>query len=126
MLTFGFNNWRLQPPTPINDASPANLKPTFTTANPRPATAPAVGGDITVAAFNVLNYFTTLTSQNPAARGADTAEEFAIQKSKIVSAINGLDADVVALQEIENSVKLGEAPDEALADLVAGLNAAAG
>ena len=74
----------------------------------------------------MLNYFTTLTSQNPAARGADTAEEFAIQKSKIVTAINGLDADVVALQEIENSVKLGEAPDEALADLVAGLNAAAG
>ena len=32
----------------------------------------------------------------------------------------------MALQEIENSVKLGEAPDEALADLVAGLNAEAG
>ncbi|HTH05746.1 MAG TPA: ExeM/NucH family extracellular endonuclease, partial [Ilumatobacteraceae bacterium] len=127
VLTFDFNNWRVQPPTPINDASPANLKPTFTTANPRPGlTAPAVGGDVTVAAFNVLNYFTTLTSQNPEARGAATAEQFAIQKSKIISAINGLDADVVALQEIENSVKLGETPDEALADLVAGLNTAAG
>lgn len=127
VLTFDFNNWRVQPPTPINDASPANLKPTFTTANPRPGlTAPAVGGDVTVAAFNVLNYFTTLTSQNPEARGAATAEQFAIQKSKIIAAINGLDADVVALQEIENSVKLGETPDEALADLVAGLNAAAG
>ena len=78
------------------------------TANPRPAAPPEVGGDITVAAFNVLNYFTTLTSQNPDARGAATAEQFAIQKSKIVTAINGLDADVVALQEIENSVKLGE------------------
>lgn len=126
LLSFAFNEWRLQPPVPITDASPANLKPTFTTANPRPATPPAVGGDITVAAFNVLNYFTTLTSQNSQARGAETAEEFAIQKSKIVTAINALDADVVALQEIENSVKLGEAPDEALADLVAGLNAAAG
>ena len=126
LLSFGFSNWRLQPPTPITDASAANLKPTFTAANLRPATAPAVGGDITVAAFNVLNYFTTLTSQNPDARGARTAEEFAIQKSKIVTAINALDADVVALQEIENSVKLGEKPDEALADLVAGLNAAAG
>lgn len=127
VLTYDFNNWRVQPPTPINDASPANLKPTFTTGNPRPGlTAPAVGGDVTVAAFNVLNYFTTLTSQNPQARGAATAEEFAIQKSKIIEAINGLDADVVALQEIENSVKLGETPDEALADLVAGLNADAG
>ncbi|NUT58845.1 MAG: ExeM/NucH family extracellular endonuclease, partial [Agromyces sp.] len=127
VLSFGFNNWRVQPPTPINDASSASLKPTFTAANTRPGlTAPAVGGDVTVAAFNVLNYFTTLTSQNPQARGAATAEEFAIQKSKIIEAINGLDADVVALQEIENSVKLGEAPDEALADLVAGLNADAG
>ena len=134
VLSYDFNNWRLQPPTPLTDASAANLKPTFATldnqgrviGNPRPTTAPAVGGDITVAAFNVLNYFTTLTSQNPAARGAATAEQFAIQKSKIVTAINGLDADVVALQEIENSVKLGEKPDEALADLVAGLNAAAG
>ncbi|WP_187432591.1 ExeM/NucH family extracellular endonuclease [Agromyces mariniharenae] len=127
VLSFGFNNWRVQPPLPINDASAANLKPTFTAVNTRPGlTAPAVGGDVTVAAFNVLNYFTTLTSQNPEARGAATPEEFAIQKSKIIEAINGLDADVVALQEIENSVKLGEAPDEALADLVAGLNADAG
>ena len=134
VLSYDFGNWRLQPPTPLTDASAANLKPTFSQfdsqgrviGNPRPTAAPAVGGDITVAAFNVLNYFTTLTSQNPAARGAATAEQFAIQKSKIVTAINGLDADVVALQEIENSVKLGEKPDEALADLVAGLNAAAG
>lgn len=127
LLSFDFGNWRLQPPVPVTDASPAALKPTFTVGNPRPATtAPAVGGDITVAAFNVLNYFTTFTDDNPQARGAENAEEFAIQKSKIVAAINGLDADVVALQEIENSVKLGEAPDEALADLVAGLNAAAG
>ena len=74
----------------------------------------------------MLNYFTTLTSRTPTHAARTTAEEFAIQKSKIVTAINGLDADVVALQEIENSVKLGEAPDEALADLVAGLNAAAG
>src|SRR5690606_24957343 len=72
------------------------------------------------------NYFTTLRSQNPDARGASTAEAFEIQKGKIVAAINGLGADVVALQEIENSVKLGEASDEALADLVAALHAAAG
>ena len=133
LLSFDFGNWRLQPPVPVTDASPANLKPTFTTptvngkvvGNPRPA-VPAVGGDVKVAAFNVLNYFTTLTADNPNARGAATAAEFAIQKSKIVNAINALEADVVALQEIENSVKLGEAPDEALADLVAGLNAEAG
>ncbi|MGW9631550.1 ExeM/NucH family extracellular endonuclease [Agromyces sp. NPDC055520] len=126
VLGFGFNEWRLQPTTPITDASAAELKPTFTATNPRPAAPPAVGGDIKVAAFNVLNYFTTFSDDDPDARGAANAEEFAIQKSKIVSAINALGADVVALQEIENSVKLGEAPDAALADLVAGLNAAAG
>ncbi|WP_243648536.1 ExeM/NucH family extracellular endonuclease [Agromyces fucosus] len=134
VLGFGFNEWRLQPSQPINDASPASVKPTFASldaagkviGNPRPTAAPTVGGDIKVAAFNVLNYFTTFSDDNPDARGAANAEEFAIQKSKIVTAINALGADVVALQEIENSVKLGEAPDEALADLVAGLNAVAG
>ena len=123
---FGFNNWRLQPPVPITDASPASLKPTFKRGQPAPGRRARGRRRLQVAAFNVFNYFTTLTSQKPAARGAATAADFAIQKSKIVAAINGLDADVVALQEIENSIKLGEPPDEALADLVAGLNAAAG
>lgn len=126
ILQWGFDDWRLQPTVPIDDASPAELKAGFTAANPRPVTAPAVGGDVQVAAFNVFNYFTTLKSENPDARGAADAEKFAIQKSKIVAAINGLDADVVALMEIENSVKLGKPVDTALADLVAGLNEAAG
>src|SRR5690554_950284 len=126
VLGYGFDDWRLQPTVPINDASPAEYTPTFEATNPRPASVPSVGGDLTIGSFNVFNYFTTLTSENSAARGADTAADFAIQKAKIVTAINELDADVVALQEIENSVKLGEPVDEALADLVAGLNAAAG
>ena len=44
ILSYDFGNWRLQPPTPLTDASAANLKPTFTSTpggNPRPATAPA-------------------------------------------------------------------------------------
>ncbi|WP_403022481.1 ExeM/NucH family extracellular endonuclease [Salinibacterium sp. GXW1014] len=126
ILSYGFDDWRLQPTTPLTDASPAEVKPTFTTNNPRPATAPEVGGDFQVGSFNVYNYFTTLRSENSDARGASTAEAFEIQKGKIVAAINGLGAEVVALQEIENSVKLGEPLDEALADLVDGLNAAAG
>ena len=126
VLSYGFDDWRLQPIVPITDASPTEFKPAFASTNPRPSAPPAVGGDISVGAFNVLNYFTTLTSENPLARGADTAEEFAVQKNKIVTAINGLDADVLALMEIENSVALGEPADTAVADLVAGLNAAAG
>ena len=85
-----------------------------------------MGGDVQFGSFNVFNYFTTLSSVNPDARGAATAEQFAIQKSKIVSAINGLGADVVALEEVQNNVEYGETVDTALADLVAGLNDAAG
>ncbi|WBU37427.1 ExeM/NucH family extracellular endonuclease [Homoserinibacter sp. YIM 151385] len=123
VLGYGFDDWRLQPQIALNDASKPAYKPSFEPANPRPEAAPEVGGDVQFAAFNVFNYFTTFGGD---ARGAADAEAFAIQKSKIVRAVNGLDADVVALQEIENSVKLGEELDEALADLVAGLNAEAG
>lgn len=123
ILSYGFGDWRLQPQVAINDASKAAYKPTFEPTNPRPESAPEVGGDVQFASFNVFNYFTTFGGD---ARGASSPEDFAIQKSKIVAAINGLGAEVVALQEIENSVKLGEEKDEALADLVDGLNAAAG
>ncbi|EPR77400.1 5'-nucleotidase [Leifsonia rubra CMS 76R] len=126
VLTYGFGDWRLQPTVAINDASAAEYRPTFAPTNPREESAPLVGGDFKVSAFNVFNYFTTLTSEDSDARGADTAEEFAIQQSKIVAAINSLDADVVGLQEIENSIKLGGGLDYALRDLVGALNAAAG
>lgn len=126
VLGYGFSQWRLQPQVPLTDASDAAYKPTFTTANPRPDAAPAVGGDVRFGSFNVFNYFTTLTSDNADARGAATAAQFAIQKSKIVSAINGLGADIVALEEVQNSVEYGDPADTALADLVAGLNDAAG
>lgn len=126
VLQWGFNDWRLQPVLPIDDSSPADLKVGFTATNPRTDSAPAVGGDVQVASFNVYNYFTTLKSENSNARGAANAAQFAIQKSKIVAAINGLDAEIVSLMEIENSVKLGKPIDTALKDLVAGLNADAG
>ncbi|MEV7631563.1 ExeM/NucH family extracellular endonuclease [Microbacterium sp. NPDC089318] len=125
VLQYGFDDWRLQPVTPLDSASPAEAKVSFTTNNPRPA-VPSVGGDLQVASFNVYNYFTTLKDENSDARGARNAAEFAIQKSKIVAAINGLDAEVVSLMEIENSVKFDKPADTALADLVDGLNAAAG
>lgn len=123
VLGFGFDAWRLQPQVPITDASPAAYKPTFETLNPRPASAPEVGGDLQFGSFNVFNYFTTFGGD---ARGAANPEQFAKQKAKVIAAINGLGADVVALEEIENSTMLGETTDEALADLVDGLNAAAG
>ncbi len=108
VLGFGFSNFRLQPTAPI----------TFTSANPRPAAPEDVGGDIKVASFNTLNYFTTLTTENPDARGADSAAEFARQQTKEVEAITGLDVDVLGLMEVENNGA------EAIGSLVDALNAA--
>ncbi|MCI1017469.1 ExeM/NucH family extracellular endonuclease [Microbacterium sp. C5A9] len=126
VLQYGFDDWRLQPVVPIDSTTPAEQKAGFTATNPRADSAPEVGGDVQVASFNVFNYFTTLKSENSNARGAADAAQFAIQKSKIVAAINGLDAEIVSLMEIENSIKLGGSLDEALADLVDGLNDALG
>ena len=127
VLHYGFDRWRLQPTTPIDATTSNALEPTFADTNPRPAAPDAVGGDLQVASFNVLNYFTTLTTQDPDARGARSPEQLAAQKGKIVAAITALGAEVVALQEMENSTHFGDGtPDVAVADLVAGLNAAAG
>jgi predicted extracellular nuclease len=93
VLGFGFDTYRVQPVMP----------PKFLNANPQPTKPAAVGGDIKVATFNVKNYFTTLQSDNPKARGARTAAEFARQSAKIVAALRAIDADVVGLVEIENN-----------------------
>ena len=117
VLSYDFGVYRLQP----------TAEPTVTRTNPRTTAPDRVGGDVRVASFNVLNYFTTLdvpgavtdTGDDP--RGADSALEFGRQRAKIVAAITALDADVVGLMEIEN-----DSDDQAVDDLVAGLNAAAG
>jgi uncharacterized protein len=78
---------------------------------------PSLGdADITVASFNVLNYFTTIDDGANNARGADSDVEFQRQRTKTVAAIRELQADVIGLMEIENTA-------QAEADLVASLNA---
>ncbi|MGH3357392.1 MAG: ExeM/NucH family extracellular endonuclease, partial [Nocardioidaceae bacterium] len=100
---------------------------------------------VRLATFNVLNYFTTTGDRldgctyyrdrdgNPItvsggcdARGAANAENLERQQDKIVKAINHLGADVVTLEEIENSAAFGKDRDTALARLTEALNAAAG
>lgn len=94
---------------------------TFTKANPRPATPPAVGGTLKVASANLLNYFTTLdTDGTGTARGADSAAEFTRQRTKTINVLLTLNADVVGLMELENNATA------AIQDLVDGLNAIAG
>ena len=118
VLSFGFSEWRLQP------ATPGDTGTTFKDANPRTAAPANVGGDLRVASFNVLNYFVHFGGE---ARGATDAAALAKQQAKIVSAITALDADVVALMEIENSVRFEpDDPQVALKTLVGALNAVDG
>ncbi|WP_051536933.1 ExeM/NucH family extracellular endonuclease [Shewanella marina] len=88
--------------------------------------APAIAnkGDIRVASFNVLNLFNDAVGgdKNPleSNRGAKTAEEYQLQKTKIVNAIIAMNADIVGLMEIANN---GYGENSAIADLVRTLNA---
>ncbi|NEK92662.1 ExeM/NucH family extracellular endonuclease [Modestobacter muralis] len=119
VLGYGFDQWRLQPA----DGTAAG---TFASQNTRPATPGTVGGDVQIGAFNVLNYFLTIGGEG---RGATSPAEFEEQAGKIVPAIEALGADVVTLMEIEDTDSTGRDPgdaDQALADLVRRLNAAAG
>ena len=101
----------------------------YTAVNLRPAAPDDVGGNLTVASFNVLNYFTTLDlgpdicgpAEDQECRGADNAEELARQQVKIVAALAAMDSDVVGLIEIENHP--GDVPT---ATLVNALNAEVG
>jgi len=117
----GTDAWRIRPVVGVDY--------TFTTVNPAPELAD-VGGDLRVASFNVLNYFTTIdeTQSNDNGtcgptglvdcRGADSVAELDAQRAKIVDAIVEIDPAVAGLIEIQNDE--GQATD----DLVAGLNAA--
>lgn len=120
VLGYGFGTWRLQPADGTADGV---LAP----SNTRPAAPATVGGDVRVASFNVLNYF--LTFADPPGRGASDQAGLDAQAAKIVAAIRGLDADVVTLEEIEDTDSTGLTPgnaDTAVADLVTRLNAAQG
>ena len=98
-----FSEWRIQP-------IPGAAVPTFVAdGNPRPqAPVRSAGSDTRVAAFNVLNYFNGDGTgsdegfKDPNNRGASDQAEFVRQHDKIVAAIDGMDADIVGLMEIEN------------------------
>ena len=81
-------------------------------------------GDIKVATFNVLNYFNSEIdgADNPfgSNRGAESADDLALQTAKIVQALVALDADIVGLMEVENN---GFGESSAIVALVTALNA---
>jgi 5'-nucleotidase len=124
VLSYGFSEWRIQPATPVDSATPAISRTTFKASNPRTSAPAEVGGDIKVASFNVLNYFVHFGGE---ARGATDEAAKEKQEAKIVAAISALDADVVALMEIENSVRFEAVETQlALKTLVGELNAVDG
>ncbi|TPV50086.1 ExeM/NucH family extracellular endonuclease [Pseudarthrobacter phenanthrenivorans] len=140
VLGYANNAWKLQPLTHLTEANKATVQPAAFGATRTDAPA-AVGGNLKLASFNVLNYFPTTGDQltgctyyddregNPItvrggcdARGAANAENFKRQQDKIVAAITKAGADVVTLMEIENSAQFGKDRDDALARLVEALN----
>lgn len=97
IMDFDFDDWRLR--------LPEGAEFTPLPGEKRPETPGDVGSDYKVASLNVLNYFPTLEGQTDigqSPRGAGSPEEFERQTEKLVSIINGLDSDVIALNEIEN------------------------
>lgn len=93
---------------------------TFRPSNPRPATPAAIGGDVRIADANVLNYFVTFGKTS---RGAKDAAGLARQEAKTVAMLRGLNADVIGLQEIENScVTTPKTPYQAVERLTRALN----
>jgi predicted extracellular nuclease len=104
----------------------------FVQTNPRPLAPPDVDGDggvgvkkatLKMASVNVLNFFVTLDDGSSAGpnrdsepRGAESQEEYERQVEKLVTYLVTLNADVMALAEVENLF-----PDS-LAALVDALN----
>ena len=116
VMDYSFGLYRIQPTQGANYAS----------NDPRTPAPADIGGSLRVASFNTLNYFSTLDDGvndicgpllNQECRGADDADEFTRQRAKTIAAIVATDADVYGLLEIENNVN-----DDAMQDLVAGLN----
>ncbi len=113
----GDENYRIHP----------TIAPSFTATNQRQTTPSLVGGTLKVAAFNVLNYFTTIdttgarTAMGSDPRGADTVEEFNRQRQKLLQALTAINADVFGIIELENDFLAGSSGN-AIEDLVEGLN----
>ncbi|HYW50707.1 MAG TPA: ExeM/NucH family extracellular endonuclease, partial [Gemmatimonadaceae bacterium] len=123
VLSFGWagnnasgNAYRVRPVGSLN-----GVVPTFVAVNQRTAAPAAVGGSLKVGALNVLNYFNSFSGcrfgvggASADCRGANSATEFERQAAKTVSAIIGMNTDVVGVIEIEND---GYGPTSAIAEL---------
>ncbi|MFG1496356.1 ExeM/NucH family extracellular endonuclease [Saccharospirillum sp. HFRX-1] len=113
VMTYAFSAYKVIPTS----------TPVFQGTNPRtlePRATP--DADLRLASFNVLNYFNGdgMGGGFPTERGAETPFELERQQTKLVAALEALDADVIGLMEIEND---GYSADSAIAQLTDALNA---
>ena len=148
IVGYSHDQWRFQPTEPVTGESASADLP-ISWEESRDAELHAVDdvkGEYTIGAFNVLNYFTSLgeefggsaytdregnkvTVNRGKTRGAYTESALKDQERKIVAAINGLDADVIGLSEIEDGYAVTgdfNQRDKALKRLTEKLNEAAG
>lgn len=101
ILTFAFDHFRLHP----------TQQPQFSDDNPRPpALSMPRAGSLRIASFNIENYFLTQGE-----RGAKNLAVMQEQRAKLIPAILALNADLLALMEVENE-------PTALQDLVNRIN----
>lgn len=113
VMNYSFGAYKVIPTTP----------PLFQGTNPRTLEPMAThGADLRLASFNVLNYFNGDGAGGgfPTERGAETPLELERQQAKLVAALAALDADIIAVMEIEND---GYGSDSAIAQLTDALNA---
>ena len=131
VLGFDFSLYRVQPTEGA----------TYTSLNPRPGEPEEVGGSVRVAAMNTLNYFLTpdniqeasgapddpadnlcgpLVNQECRGWDGDQPDELTRQRDKLLQALAGLDADVLGLNELENTADVD--PLEGDNGIVPGLN----
>jgi predicted extracellular nuclease len=131
VLGFDFNLYRVQPTGPA----------TYVAANPRPAAPSSLGpATLRVGSMNTLNFFLTPDyptgdpldnkcgpGNNVECRGwdSDQPNEFTRQRSKLLQALAGVNADVLGLNELENSTGVDPLGDPAKG-IVPGLNAMPG
>ena len=132
VLGYDFNLYRIFPTGPAD----------YTAVNPRPAAPDPVGGRLRVAVMNTLNFFLTPdaiqeppnTANDPnddvcggganlECRGfdGDQPSEFTRQRDKLLEALAGLDADIIGLNEIENTPGVEPLGDPTIG-IVASLN----
>jgi predicted extracellular nuclease len=122
VLGFDFSLYRIFPTGPAD----------YTSVNPRPASPEEVGGTLRVAAMNTLNFFVTANyptgnsldnkcgpANNLECRGwdSDQSTEFTRQRDKLLTALSGLNGDIIGLNELENSTGV-----EPLDSIVSGLS----